>query len=181
MSKRKIVAGEPSWKAVTRAFEKWCSLWGVPALADTVSVCVNTRLRSSVARVVVVDRCIELGPLFFSASVNQREVLCHELAHVAARLKHGRQMRPHGPEWRDLVRAAGFEPRARLPGVSLLRSGARRHRWARRYEHRCPVCQSAWYARKRMTAWRCPDCAAAGLRGRLHIRTVDFRSQSAAR
>jgi hypothetical protein len=42
------------------------------------------------------------------------EVLCHELAHVAVYRLHGRAVRPHGPEWKGLVAAAGFKPRARF-------------------------------------------------------------------
>jgi predicted SprT family Zn-dependent metalloprotease len=166
---RKLAAGGPPHGPVARTIRKWCSIWGVPALADTVSVRANARLRSSIARLVVANRCVELGPLFFTAPVNHREVLCHELAHAAARLKYGRRTRPHGPEWRDLVRAVGFEPRARQPGIRLLPSAAEQRQWTRRYEHRCPVCQSAWYARRPVTAWRCPTCTGAGLPGTLNI------------
>jgi predicted SprT family Zn-dependent metalloprotease len=42
-------------------------------------------------------------------------VLCHELAHLAARERHGDRIRPHGPEWKALMRAAGYEPKTRLP------------------------------------------------------------------
>ena len=166
---RKIAAKGPPHGPVARTIRKWCSIWGVPALADTVSVRANARLRSSIARLVIADRCVELGPLFFSASVNHREVLCHELAHAAARLKYGRRIRPHGPEWRDLVRAVGFEPRARHPGLRLLPSAEEQPQWTRRYEHRCPVCQLAWYARRPVPAWLCPTCAEAGLPGTLDI------------
>ena len=166
---RKIAAGGRPQGPVARTIRKWCSIWGVPALADTVSVRANARLRSSIARLVVSDRCVELGPLFFAASVNHREVLCHELAHAAVRLKYGRRIRPHGPEWRDLVRAVGFEPRARHPGLRLLPSAEEQPQWTRRYEHRCPVCQLAWYARRPVPAWLCPTCTDAGLPGTLEI------------
>ncbi len=165
LSIRKSAAGGPPRGPVARAIQKWCSTWGVPALSGSVSIRANARLRSSIARLVIADRRIELGPLFFTAFVNHREVLCHELAHFAAHLKYGRRIRPHGPEWRDLVRAAGFEPRVRHPGIRFLRQVTEQRRWTRRYEHRCAVCQAVWYAGKRMTAWRCADCAAAGLPG----------------
>jgi hypothetical protein len=44
-----------------------------------------------------------------------QEVLCHEMAHLATRELHGRNVRPHGPEWKALMTSAGFEPRTRLP------------------------------------------------------------------
>lgn len=178
---RKIAAGEPPHGQVARAIKRWCSIWGVPALANTVSVRVNPRLRSSVARLVVADRCIELGPLFFSASINHREVLCHELAHAVAHFRYGGRIRPHGPEWREFICAVGFKPRAGHAGIGPLRSVAGQDRRTRRYEHRCIVCQSVWYARKRMTAWRCAGCAAVGLPGDLQIRVLNFRSEGAVR
>lgn len=178
---RKILAGGSPEGPVARAFQEWCSIWDVPALANTVSVRANRRLRSSVARLVVADQCLELGPLFFSGSLNHREVLCHELAHAAAHMKYGARIRPHGPEWRDLIRAAGFEHRSGHARMGSQPSGAEGRRRTRRYEHRCPVCQSTWYARKRMKRWRCAACAAAGLPGHLDIRVLDFTSQGAVR
>jgi predicted SprT family Zn-dependent metalloprotease len=177
---QKIAAGAPPRGLVARAVQRWCSTWGVATLAGSVSIRTNARLRSSIARLVVAERRIELGPLFFSALVNHREVLCHELAHFAAHVKYGRRIRPHGPEWRELVRAAGFKPRVRHPQIPLSRRAAAQ-RWTRRYEHRCPVCQSVWYALRRMTTWRCAECAAAGLPGHLHIRALDLRTQGALR
>jgi ribosomal protein L37AE/L43A len=69
------------------------------------------------------------------------------------------------------VRSAGFEPRARLPRPPsfLGRDWQRSHRSTRRYEHRCPVCQWVWYARRPVGTWRCRDCAEAGLSGKLYI------------
>lgn len=177
---RKITAGAPTHGLVARAVQMWCSTWGVPTLSGSVSIRTNARLRSSIARLVVAERRIELGPLFFSAFVNHREVLCHELAHFAAHVKYGRRIRPHGREWRELVRAAGFKPRVRHPAIPLPRSAADQG-WTPRYEHRCPVCQSVWYARRRMRTWRCADCAAAGLPGHLHIRALHLRTQGALR
>ena len=97
------------------------------------------------------------------------EVLCHELAHVAAYELHGRRCRPHGPEWAALMRAAGFEPcaRARLThDVSALVVAPRR---GSQYEHRCPVCQAVRFARRPVRQWRCVACLTAGLDGRLLI------------
>jgi SprT protein len=39
-----------------------------------------------------------------------RQTVPHEVAHYVAYLHHGRAIRPHGPEWRQLVTALGGEP-----------------------------------------------------------------------
>ncbi|MDX2056566.1 MAG: SprT-like domain-containing protein, partial [Gemmatimonadales bacterium] len=94
--------------------------------------------------------------------------LCHEAAHVAAFVLHGRTVRPHGAEWASLVAAVGFDPvvRARVPGAR--RQPGRPIGY--RFEHRCPVCQSVRLARRRITTWRCAECVEAGLEGVMDIR-----------
>ena len=49
------------------------------------------------------------------------EVLCHEVAHAAVAIKLGTGVRPHGGEWRGLMRDAGYEPRVRISDVELAR------------------------------------------------------------
>src|SRR5690606_3651881 len=40
-----------------------------------------------------------------------RQVVAHEVAHAVARLVYGRRIKPHGPEWRTLMRdVLGVEP-----------------------------------------------------------------------
>ena len=71
------------------------------------------------------------------------EVLCHEMAHLAARELYGDRIRPHGREWKRLMEAAGYVPRTRLAVPAGLRQMPKRKR--RRsfmlYFHRCQVCQ----------------------------------------
>ena len=95
------------------------------------------------------------------------EVLCHELAHIATFQLHGPKVRPHGSEWAALIRAAGFEPRVRTRlsrdiEVTAITDQAF-------YEHRCPVCHTTRLARRPVRAWRCAECFAAGLEGKLVI------------
>lgn len=39
-----------------------------------------------------------------------RRTVPHEVAHYVAYLHHGRTIRPHGPEWRQMVAALGGQP-----------------------------------------------------------------------
>jgi SprT protein len=96
-------------------------------------------------------------------------VLCHEMAHLAVRKLHGRHVRPHGPEWRALLRSAGFEPRSRLPSPNGDPRPKRKRRAPYVYLHRCPVCQRYRIARRLMSRWRCSDCVTSGLEGRLTV------------
>jgi len=157
----------------SKTIDRWMKKWRVPKLRRHVAFRQNPRLRVTVARWVVASQCVELGPRFFKLRRHQQEILCHELAHAAAVAKYGPRVSAHGPEWRALVRAAGFEPKARW--LSTRENTARvkePDRPARLFEHRCPVCQSVRFARRAMTRWRCVACANVGLAGRLEIIVV---------
>jgi predicted SprT family Zn-dependent metalloprotease len=53
------------------------------------------------------------------------EVLCHEVAHVAVHELHGSDCRPHGSEWKALMRTAGYPARTRIPEGQLPLMGRR--------------------------------------------------------
>src|SRR5690606_8469081 len=106
-----------------------------------------------------------------------RDVLVHELAHLAVHARHGSEVRPHGPEWQRLMTLAGRSTAATLHGDCGFHPGARpadasaaaapARRWT--YEHRCPVCQMVRYARRPVPQWRCRACTEIGLDGALEI------------
>lgn len=162
--------------------------WGLSRKALDASLRLNPRLSRSVARYRRETGVIELGPRFFRLRARRKEVLCHELAHVAVHYLHGNKAHPHGSEWRKLVESAGFMPAARLPATparcaeelveaneGISGTGIRRRPTTSQYvfEHRCPVCQMTRRARRPVGRWRCADCVAAGLPGTLEItRTV---------
>lgn len=111
--------------------------WALPGLGRRVHISIGPRLRRSLGRchpergVIRVAPTVLTGPRSLLA-----EVVCHEVAHVAAFERHGRTRRPHGPEWRDLMLAAGFVPRARVPvASSSAESILRSNPGARHYEH----------------------------------------------
>jgi predicted SprT family Zn-dependent metalloprotease len=151
--------------------EKWAQTWSVPELPERCTVRFDRRLRRSLGRCLPerlelkLAQWLETGP-----EALLREVLCHEAAHAAVHLLHGAGVRPHGREWRALMRAAGFEPRTRLPQADLPAHLAVQARAATPWQHLCPICHATRRARRPMPHWRCRTCLAARLDGRLVIR-----------
>jgi SprT protein len=150
----------------------WAALWGLPGLERRVTIRFSHRLTASLGRATPARRSIRLaaslaaGPPGFFA-----EVLCHELAHIAAWEIHGDGIRPHGQEWKELVRRAGYRPTTRLtppPGL-LLPKPRRRRRRRYVYDHRCERCGWSRVARAVVRRWRCAPCADAGRDGKLAI------------
>ncbi len=121
----------------------WCTLWSVPSLADDVAVIMSRRLTSSLGRAHFRYQRITLQHTLLdpTAAALLREVLCHELAHLAAYRLHGTKIRPHGRAWKDLVIAAGYPPNVTYAAENLpacfgvhkrrKRKPARRTPWAR--------------------------------------------------
>jgi predicted SprT family Zn-dependent metalloprotease len=147
--------------------EDWAQTWGVPHLATAVTVRFSHRLQRSLGRCQPSLGLVTLSAALKAGDQNVlAEVLCHEVAHIAAYRLHGPRARAHGKEWRDLVSAAGFEPR-----VLAREAGAPRTRRSRKrsYEHRCEVCQLVRYGGRPVPQWRCAECLSAGLAGTLTI------------
>lgn len=152
-----------------RWIRKWTRLWGCPELGQIARVSFDRSLKRSLGRARLArDEVILHESLRMAPDEVLREVLCHEMAHLATHRLHGAAVRPHGAEWRDLVSAAGYPPRARAElGIPI--PGVRGRPRARDWEHRCPVCQSVRFAGRPMGQWRCAECLDAGLCGDLII------------
>jgi SprT protein len=149
---------------------RWGAVWGVPDLECDVSITFSSRLKRSLGRCRPSTGRITLrSDLQYGDVERLAEVLCHELAHVAAFRLHGRAAAPHGAEWRELVERAGFTPRVRAIETVLARALVSEPTAILPYEHRCPVCQSVRYARRPVPRWRCAECREAGLSGELVI------------
>jgi predicted SprT family Zn-dependent metalloprotease len=149
--------------------------WGLQGFAESVRVEWGRGFRRSLGRVYLERRVVRLAPELGLAPIAVlREVVCHEVAHLAARDLHGGRCRPHGPEWMALVRLAGFEPRRRMPWTPSPAPG-RIARRRRQYVHRCPVCQAQRTAWRPVRQWRCAACVAAGLSGHLEISSPSGR------
>lgn len=146
--------------------------WGEADAAANVRVEFSSRMTSSLGRCYPDRHLIRLHEDLRERDARQvlHEVICHEAAHIVAFERHGRDIRPHGPEWAELVRAAGVPARTKIPCDVELGSAENGRTGARlTYEHRCPVCQTVRYAKCPVRAWRCAACTEAGLSGELRI------------
>ena len=161
------------------------SRWGVPQQAGRTQIQFSPRLRTSLGICYPSRKLIRLHPFLAApeSKASLAEVVCHEAAHIAAPLKAGKRVKPHGPEWQALVKQCGYEPcvRVKVPGFpvpSPRRSGKRRP--LRKYEHRCPVCQTWRLASRPQPRWRCADCVDAGLDGELTITSLSSAKSKGA-
>jgi len=154
-------------RALVELIARYAELWSHPNLSETVSTRFSIRLSKSWARTNLETRTITLAAALQSDLSRLEEVLCHELAHIAAHDSIGRREGPHGLTWKELVRIGGFEPRLRLAdGDDAPRTIVRGHS---RFLHRCSVCDFSRVAARPIRSWRCADCVAAGLTGDLVI------------
>lgn len=152
-----------------RRLDRWLERWGTPELASSLRIEFSPRLRRAFGRCYQDERLIRLTPsLLDTQSHLLAEILCHEAAHAAVYELHGAQARPHGEEWEEMMRAAGFEPRVRIPVVvrSVAREAARDRVV---YLHRCPVCELSRNAARPMHDWRCRTCVGTRSQGQLVI------------
>ncbi len=113
--------------------EDWCAAWGVAPLAHQAQIAYSTRQRTSLGRARYEGERILLNAVLRDSALRPllEEVLCHELAHLAARRLHGPGIRPHGKEWKALLRSVGHcarvtVPSAELPPIRSRRRGRRR-------------------------------------------------------
>lgn len=146
-------------------------LWSMPDLAASVSVRFSNRLTRSLGRADANTGRIALAVSIAEDPALLDAALCHELAHLAAFRLVGASERAHGPTWQRLVRQAGHAATLRL-AIGRHDVDSRPGGEAERFAHSCPVCHFSRIAARRMPSWRCADCAAAGLDGRLEITRV---------
>jgi len=149
---------------------RWANLWGVPGLERSLRLQSSTRMRTSLGRCMPARREIRIADYLLDGPHGLLlEVVCHEAAHAAVHALHEPEVRPHGREWRALMRAAGYEGRARFPEARLSVLPTRAQKGRILWEHRCPICQRSRRAGRPMRAWRCVPCRAEGLTGRIVI------------
>ena len=164
---------------IERLLRDCAGRWGLRGFEQSVRVEWGRQFRRSLGRVHLERRVVRLSAALAVAPITVLlEVLCHEVAHLAASDLHGRRCQPHGPEWAALVRAAGYEPRRRIPWSAPAPPSQRTVGRRRQYIHHCPVCQLRRMAWRPVRRWRCAACVAAGLPGRLEIISPPIRGRA---
>jgi predicted SprT family Zn-dependent metalloprotease len=164
-----MYAAASSRNDLTAVITRWATLWGVPGISRRIEVIFSDRLRRSLGRCVPAKGIVRLNARLQLVPALLVEVLCHEVAHVAAYELHGQRCRPHGREWKALMRTAGFEPSVRARPTDIAPAPRPPSHRALTFEHRCPVCQAVRLARRPVPQWRCAVCVRDGLDGRLLI------------
>lgn len=160
-----------------RQLAAWGELWQTPGLESRLKISWSTRMFRSLGRCTPTKGIIRLSAHLAEADpVLLEEVICHEAAHAAVHEIYRARLKPHGREWADLMRAAGFKPRAsirvELPGAVL----AARALTGKRFLHRCPVCGASRVSRASRPRWRCGACYKSGRGGWLEILEMPPRS-----
>ena len=147
------------------------SAWNAPGLSMRLTFVVGQRLQRSLGRCYPERGLVRIARFALDLPTELRdEIICHEAAHLVVFERHGRSQKPHGAEWKELMRSVGLTPRVRIhladraPSFSASQESTRIL-----YEHRCPVCQAARIARRRVSQWRCRNCVEVGLSGVLEI------------
>ncbi len=150
-----------------RAISLWSEKWGTKNLPDLVTISFSTRMRRSLGNARIKSGRITLNAaLALAPRGDQLEVLCHEVAHVAVFMLFGAHAKPHGAEWRTLIKAAGYRPSTRAKTPKIMSPPARTNRPSR-VRFRCTVCQITYFASKHATRLHCAECFQSGLKVKL--------------
>ena len=116
---------------------------GLPALANTLAVSWNPRMRTAAGRAFAKDFRIELNPRLQDLPADQRETelrstFLHELAHLFAFARAGRRrIQPHGIEWQEACHDLGIPGEARCHALDF-----KPRRLTRNYAYSCPHCRA---------------------------------------
>jgi len=99
----------------------WCRHWQDERLAHECVVRWSSRMIRSLGRAYGSRGLIRMNAALANSDceVLLREVLCHELAHIAVHRRFGSLTRPHCASWRHCLRSVGLEPRVTIPVESL--------------------------------------------------------------
>jgi len=170
-------AKKNSHPRIYRMLAKLGEVWNLPGLEERVKVVYSSRLRRRFGSCTAAEYSIRLNPVLETRPKLEAETLCHEAAHVAVFEVFRGRCSPHGPEWKEFVMRAGFEPKVSLTARGM-RTAADKELKSTLivtdpsvsvYEHRCTVCQSIRMSPRPVTRWRCAACVKIGLEGRMLI------------
>ena len=159
---------------IVSALKRFGAAWGLPDLNTRLSVEFSVRMRRSLGTARVRRSSIRLNQLLKKPE-NRRllqETLCHEAAHVAAVLLHGHRVKPHGPQWRQLVAKAGFPARTSIDPKVVVGHVPAPNRQRKRYRYFCPACNRSCYKSVRASHYRCAACLSSGRSGKFIVSLV---------
>lgn len=129
--------------------------WEAGHLAGDVHVGYNPRLRTTLGRALMRERCVELNPtLLRNHPSHLPATLAHELAHLVVFDRFG-PIAPHGRAFRILMRQVGFSDSA-THDLPVKRTRRRRRKYL--YLHRCTECGGVFVDRRARRDWYCSAC-----------------------
>ncbi len=140
-------------------------LWGAPGRGFRWRW--NFRMRSRAGAAWLHEDRIDLNPRLLAQNPDSwKAILAHELAHLLVHDRHGEEARPHGPEWRDLMRRAGHPPAAThsFDTRGLRRQRPRRKNRAWLFLHCCLHCTASWISGRLRRDRVCPNCGPGEIR-----------------
>lgn len=146
-------------------------LWGIKTLEDHLTLKISGRMINSLGNCRLEAATISLNRTLLDPRNEEvfREVLCHEAAHAAVFLLYGKGCRPHGPEWKALMKTAHYTPRVKIPDREIHGRLSTGKRGRYRYTHRCLNCGKIFRSRRTDRRWRCKTCLNLGLDGFLEL------------
>jgi SprT protein len=110
---------------------------GAARIADDLRVDWNPRLKTAAGRADYREKLISLNPQLIEHANEIDRTLRHELAHILAQFRAGRQrILPHGVEWRQACVDLGIADEKRCHNLPF---PARTY--AARFIYRCPNCR----------------------------------------
>ena len=102
---------ESSAPAIARCAE----LWNEPGLSARLNLVIGQRLERSLGRCYPERGLVRIARFVLDFPAELRdEIICHEVAHLVVFERHGRGRRPHGAEWKALMRSLGLTPRVQI-------------------------------------------------------------------
>ncbi|MBM4113448.1 MAG: SprT family zinc-dependent metalloprotease [Phycisphaerae bacterium] len=138
---------------------RWLRDWNAIPHALDFRIESSSRMRSSLGRAYLDRRLVRINDRLArpGAEALLVEVLCHELAHLVVHERHGRHARPHGREWRSLLRQVGSRERVTIPREECAflpptrrRSRRRRAAWRSPGSDHSSVLGGIWSALRRL-------------------------------
>ena len=133
---------------VDHLIEKFSVAWATPQLAERVDISFSARFRSSLGNCRPTKGEIRLSSALLDSPQDVfEEVLCHELAHMAAFMLYGPAAKPHGREWKGLMQQAGYAPRVRMPRSLVPHLPKKMPKLRPRWDHLFPIWRNSLVGR----------------------------------